>query len=321
MEKRHGEDFWILTKQAVRNCVLLLKKKFNMNTATIKMVIDTAIIAQADSLAERHATYVTDFITRANTELYAILAEILKLHEQVEGSKQRDKLIKQMRERLKSSYDIKTQANTKTTALVTKYVTRASRKTAHVYSRVLEVAIANGIGSADLVEFIKQKGGIDKVRMAVNSAVTTQQIKAAEKSLQQQLRGQLAQKPPIGNVDLSAVSHTLPKASDVEFQHLLCRYNHVTKSHEVVGVMYPSSALENQAMSEYLTMLDVACSSDKSSFYERCQQHGLNMDVLLRWMVANGIKDADAAKAVAQSLEQSAKSAPQAKPVAMPMAA
>lgn len=291
-----------------------------MNTATIKMVIDTAIIAQADSLAERHATYVTDFVTRANTELYAILAEILKIHEQVEGSKQRDKLIKQMRERLKSSHNIKTQANTKTTALVTKYVTRASRKTAHVYSRVLEVAIANGIGSADLVEFIKQKGGIDKVRMAVNSAETTQQIKAAEKSLQQQLRGQLAQKPPIGNVDLSAISHTLPKACDVEFQHLLCRYNHVTQSHEVVGVMYPSSALETQAMSEYLTMLDVACSSDKSSFYERCQQHGLNMDVLLRWMGANGIKDADAAKAVAQSLAQSEKSAPQAKPVALPKA-
>jgi hypothetical protein len=277
-----------------------------MKPKTIKIDVTQSIIAQADSLAERHATYVTDFVTRANTELYAILAEILKLHEQVEGSKQRDKLIKQMRERLKSTHNIKTQANTKTTALVTKYVTRASRKTAHVYSRVLEVAIANGIGSADLVEFIKLKGGIDKVRMSVASAEAVTQHNALIKHYQQQLRGQLAQKLAIGNLDLSSISYTLPSACDVDFQHLLCRYNHVTKAHEIVGIMYPSSALETQAMSEYLTMLDVACHSDQSSFYERCKQHGLNMDILLRWMGANGIKDAASARAIGLKLKPAA---------------
>ncbi|WP_416545316.1 hypothetical protein ACHEXK_08765 [Limnohabitans sp. DCL3] len=159
------------------------------------------------------------------------------------------------------------------------------------------------------------------VRMAVGSAEATKHLKAAEKNLQQQLRGQLAQKAPIGNVDLSVVSHTMPKASDVEFQHLLCRYNHVTETHEVVSIMYPSSALESQAMSEYLTMLDVACSSDQSSFYERCQQHGLNMDVLLRWMGANGIKDAAAAKSIASRLMPSVNSATKAAPIALLKAA
>jgi predicted transcriptional regulator len=238
--------------------------------------------------------------------LYSILADVLELHEQIEASQQRDKLIKLMRERLKSIHNIKTQANTKTTALVTKYVTRASRKTAHVYSRVLEVAIANGIDSTGLVAFIQSKGGIDKVRMAVASAEAVTQQNALIKHYQQQLRGQLTHKPAIGNLDLSSISHTLPTACDVDFQHLLCRYNHVTKAHEIVGIMYPSSALETQAMSEYLTMLDVACHSNQSSFYERCKQHGLNMDILLRWMGANGIKDAGAAKAVARSLTPSA---------------
>lgn len=275
------------------------------------MHIKHTIISNADLLAERHSEYVNDFVTRANTELYVILAEILKLYEQVESSKQRDKVIKQMRQHLKSTHNIKTQANTKTTALIIKYVTRAGRKTAHVYSRVLEVAIANGIGSSDLVAFIQSKGGIDKVRMAVNSLETSKQIKAAEKNLQQQLRSQLTHKPPIGNVDLSAVSHTLPKACDVEFQHLLCRYNLHTKSHEIVGVMYPSSALESQAMSEYLTMLDVACTSDQSSFYERCKLHGLNMDILLRWMTANGIKDAAAARAISSVLKSATNSTTQ----------
>ena len=283
-----------------------------MKAKTIKLDINQVIISNADLLAERHATYVSDFVTRANTELYAILAEILKLHEQVEGSKQRDKLIKRMRQHLKSTHNIKTQANTKTTALVTKYVTRASRKTAHVYSRVLEVAIANGIGSADLVEFIKLKGGIDKVRMAVASAEAVTQHNALIKHYQMQLRDQLAHKQAIGIVDLSAVKSTLPTACDVDFKHLLCRFNHVTNSHEIVGIMYPSSALETQAMNEYLTMLDVACYSDQNTFYERCKQHGLNMDILLRWMGANGIKDASAARAIGGKLKSSAVTPPPA---------
>jgi hypothetical protein len=50
-------------------------------------------LTNADLLAERHASYVSQFVTRANEELYAILADILHLYEQIEASKQRDKLV------------------------------------------------------------------------------------------------------------------------------------------------------------------------------------------------------------------------------------
>ena len=273
-----------------------------MKTKVTKLDITQTVIAHADSLAERHALYVNDFVTRANSELYEILAEIQKLYEQVEGSKQRDKLIKKMREHLKSSHNIKTQANTKTTALITKYVTRASRKTAHVYSRVLEVAIANHIGSADLVDYIKRMGGIDKVRTAVNSAETVAQAKAIAKNYQTHLRSQLKHKQGIGSVDLSAIKHTLPNATDVDFHHVLCRFNHVTKTHEIVAVLYPSSALETQAMNEYLCMLNLAAASDTNTFYEQCKVLGVNMDILLRWMAANNIDNADTARVMATAL-------------------
>ena len=277
-----------------------------MKTKTIKLDITQAIITHADLLAERHASYVSEFVTRANSELYAILAEILKLHEQVEASKQRDKLIKQMRVRLKDEHKIKTQANTTTTALVTKYVTRASRKTAHVYSRVLQVAIANGVTSAGLVEYIENSGGIDKVRMAVNSAEAIKQANATAKSYQQQLRKQLNQKGAVGSLDLSAVNNSLPCASDVAFYHLLCRFNNATNTHEIVAVMYPSSAFETQAMDEYLTMLDLACVSDRNQFYDKCKSLGVNMDILLRWMAANKIDSADSARQMARALTASA---------------
>jgi len=292
-----------------------------MKTKTIKIDINQAIITYADTLAERHASYVSEFVTRANTELYEILAEIHKLYEQVESSKQRDKLVKKIRQRLKSSHNIKTQTNTKTATLVVKLVTRANRKTSHVYSRVLEVAIAAGVKSDGLVEFIKLKGGIDKVRMAVNSAEAISQHKTLIKHYQHQLRNQLAQKSAIGTVDLSAIKSTLPSACDVEFEHLLCRVNPVTHAHEVVGYMYPSSALETQAMNEYLTMLDVACNSEHGSFYDRCKLHGLNVDLLLRWMQANGIKDEAAARAIALSLKPAANSAAEPPPAVLLKAA
>ena len=285
-----------------------------MKTKITKLNITQVIIAQADTLAERHAIYVNDFVTRANSELYSILAEIYKLYEQVEGSKERDKLVKKMREHLKSNYNIKTQANTKTTALITKYVTKASRKTAHVYSRVLEVALANGVASAGLVDYITRKGGIDKVRMAVDSAETVAQAKAIEKNLQKDLRSQLTQKQGIGSVDLSAINGALPYARDVEFHHLLCRFNHTTNRHEIVAVMYPSSSLETQAMYEYLVMLTLAVASDKNTFYEKCKAQGVNMDILLRWMAANKIDNADSARVMARALTPSANQAVDASP-------
>lgn len=70
--------------------------------------IKHTILTHADLVAERHASYVSQFVTLGNEELYAILADILKLHEQLEGINQRDKLIESMRQHLREVYGIKT---------------------------------------------------------------------------------------------------------------------------------------------------------------------------------------------------------------------
>jgi len=51
----------------------------------IKNDIKHTIFTHADLLAERHADYVYEFVTRANDELYAILAELLALYEKIES--------------------------------------------------------------------------------------------------------------------------------------------------------------------------------------------------------------------------------------------
>lgn len=281
-----------------------------MKSTPKKIDINHTIITHADLLAQRHEDYVNEFVTRANTELYSILAEIKLLHEKLVASPKQDKLIKQMRNTLKERYGLKTQANTKTTALVVKYVTRASRKTAHVYGRVLDIAIEKGIDSAGLVDFIKANGGIDKIRVAVDSAEVQKQKKQAEVQLQKELKQALHLQTSIGQVQFTKSTPSLPHASDVDFVHMLCSFNHATKKHEIVGIMYPSSALEAQSMSEFLTMLEAAAVSDDGNrFHEFCKEQGLNMDIILRWMAANNIADAAAAKQLIANLCTTTKTA------------
>ena len=275
-----------------------------MITKPTKVDINHTIITHADLLAKRHQDYVSEFVTRANSELYGILSEILKLHEMLTASAKQERLVKQIRRKLKDSFNIKTQTNTKTTSLLVKYVTRASRKTAHVYGKVLDIAIADGITSVGLVDYIKDKGGIDRVRKAVVSAETAREHAQQQKALETALKKYLANSAqPIATVvSTNQPFARFPCASDVAFYHLLCNFNLKTKQYEIVAAMYPSSAFESQAMDNYLFMLGVAASSDTNEFYELCKQHGLNMDIILNWMRANNIADAASARTLAHTL-------------------
>lgn len=274
-----------------------------MTSNILKLTSQHSIINQADTLAQRHSSYVDQFVTRANDELYAILADIMALYEKVKNSSDHEKMIKHIRKHLREEHGIKTQANTRTTALITKLVTRANRKTAHVYSRVLESAEAHSISSTNLAEWIKSKGGIDKVRVTLHSQETVAQQKALEKQMQTALREKLTVTSTVGVVKFAGGS-SLPLASDVSFTHLLCQFNHSTGQHEIVSVMYPSSALETKALEEHLLMLSVAAvSDDDQKFGATCKKNGLNMDIILRWMHANNIADASTARIIKRSLK------------------
>ena len=270
----------------------------------IKVDIKHTIITHADLLAKRHEDYVGEFVTRANDELYAILAELLALHEQIETLAQRDKIIKQMRKHMRENFNIKTQSNTKTTSLVVRYVTKASRKTAHVYGRVLDIAISQGITSATLVDYIKAQGGIDRVRKVVDSAETKHEQSKREKLIQRQLIMYLEQNVTLGAVHFNeATRNNLPHASDVAFTHLLCKFNHATMQHEIVSVVYPTSTLEAQALGAHLTMLEVASQSeDHTKFYALCKELGMNMDILHRCMYSNNMATAEDAVTVVQAI-------------------
>jgi hypothetical protein len=96
----------------------------------------------------------------------------------------------------------------------------------------------------------------------------------------------------------------LPHASDVQFLHLLCQYNYKTHQHEVVAVQYPSSQIEQIALDDFMTMLYGAAVSNKGEeFYEYCKIYGLNIEIILRWMRANGINSAAEARSLGRKLQ------------------
>ena len=289
----------------------------------MKIDIKHTIFTHADLLAERHTDYVNEFVKRANDELYAILAELLALYEQIELLNQKERFIKQMRKTLREEYKIKTQANSKTSSLVVRYVTRSSRKTAHVYGRVLDVAVSEGITSATLVDYIKAKGGIDRVRMAVDSAETKQLQNKQEKLLHKQLTVHLQQKSTLGTVQFNQVtSKNLPHASDVSFMHLLCTFNHMSNQHEIVSVLYPNSTIEARALDTHLTLLEVASQSDNhSKFYNLCKEFDLNMDITHRWMKSNNMPTANHALNLVQTIKNTKLGKPEPTPVSLKLAA
>jgi len=128
------------------------------------LVAQPSLIQQADSLAKEHEQFNETYIVAGRLALYGLLQKIMKLYEDFERSQDMPALIKYLRTELAETYGIKTQENTSDAAVLVRYITRADRKTAHVYARAIEIARSSGINSETLIEYLKEKGGVEKIR-------------------------------------------------------------------------------------------------------------------------------------------------------------
>lgn len=128
-----------------------------------QLVVTKSLICQANDLAEEHERF-TNYIAIGRLALYELLGKIYALYKQLEVAEDREAQIKDMRFKLVKKYRIRTQINTSDLGLLVRYITRADRKTAHVYARAIETAMANEIGHDNFVEYIQNQGGIEQMR-------------------------------------------------------------------------------------------------------------------------------------------------------------
>jgi len=265
-----------------------------------------SLIAEADVVANEHEIYHEQYVTRANETLYKLLASMLKVYLDIEASGESVRVVKEMRSKLLADYGLKTQANSRMSAIVVRYIVRSGRKTAHVYGRVIEVALANNITPEQLPDFIRDKGGIEEIRTSLTSAETKKTNEDTWANARHALSGLLYQREPIGKVVLNS-NVRLPTASDVEFSYLICNKNHKTGDIDVLGAVYPSSDIETRALNLFAINSIAMQHNGTGKFYEFCQQFDLNQNLVHEWMKVNGFTTDEVAKAFTKSLITSTK--------------
>lgn len=129
-----------------------------------ELVVTKTLIGQADELAEVHEHFKTHYVVGGRLALYNLLGQMLELANKFETAIDREDLIAKIKHRLRTEFGVKTQKNTSDTAALIRYITRADRKTAHVYTRVIEAAKANGVTPEAVPAFIDQAGGVERIR-------------------------------------------------------------------------------------------------------------------------------------------------------------
>ena len=122
------------------------------------------VLCEGDVLAQNQADFYENYIVRANDVLYRLLSDLMRYSDQILGSSYKLEILSKMRNTLSTKHNIKVQKNTPDLTIIVKYVVRTNRKNAHVYARVLDMAYRQDVMADELEDFIRQNGGIDRVR-------------------------------------------------------------------------------------------------------------------------------------------------------------
>lgn len=127
------------------------------------LVVTKSLLAQANDLANEHEK-LDMHMAVGRQMLYDLLAKIYALSVQLEASVDREFFVRRMKDELANKWGIKTQENTSDTTALVRFITRADRKTAHVYSRAIEVAKAKQVKETSFPGFVERQGGIERIR-------------------------------------------------------------------------------------------------------------------------------------------------------------
>jgi hypothetical protein len=261
------------------------------------------VLAQVDTLSTQHDAYVQQFVTRANEELYSMLAEMMRVKEDIAASGCEEYLAQSLRKSLRERWEIKTQNNTTITALVVRHITRGNRQLVHTYAQVIDRATAAGITSDKLVDYIRQKGSIDAIRKKTVDAEQRRQQSEQEKAMKNNLARYLATQKGIARLAASDCEKKITAiASDCKFNVSLSAY--IDGKEQVVASIYPSSSLVNFCLDLYKLACEAAAiEGNGGDFFGFCKANSLDMDIVHRWMRDNEITNSAEAQAILRSIQ------------------
>ena len=269
------------------------------------------LIEKANNLVARYNEYKSDmamYVRKSNAELYKLLGSMMQMCLEIDAHKERNEVLRELRAKLKNERGIGTQVNSKTAAIVAKYVTGATRKTAHVYARVIDTAMAAGVKAEELVAFIENAGGIDKVRQQTAKAVA--QKKERKEYFDGQIafaRKELRKRAALGVLQTqSGKRMNLRGYKGAEFTYAVCRKNAEGKL-EVVATLAQDEKLEEYALRCFASNWELAefeRANDSNDFIDKCKEYGANSNVVQWWMEDNGIANSFEIKKMKKKLAE-----------------
>lgn len=140
-----------------------------------------SLLEQGTELSGKHETFLETYVEKGNEQLGILLSELMAYALAILAMPNIEKVIAKLRRTLSREYGIKTQSNSPYLNTIVRYVIRKDRKSAHVYARVIQVAIDAKVEPAAFPEFIKCNGGIERIRQRT---VNPELVKAKEEKQQ-----------------------------------------------------------------------------------------------------------------------------------------
>lgn len=234
-----------------------------------KAVIEQ-VLCEGNVLAEKQADFNEQYIVKANDVLYSLLADIMAFADLVMVSSYKLSILSRMRTVLSKEYKIKTQRNSSDILILVKYVVRTNRKNAHVYARVLDLAYKSDVMPDELPEFIRQHGGIDRIRESNVSLAASAKKKTRDEFEIKFIKALLHEKAATPITDLKIPEEWKGKVHDSkgvgEFFYPICV--NVLGGYKVVGVVPMDLDFEKQILERVYIDLN---SKDTVSDVEQAQ--------------------------------------------------
>lgn len=194
-----------------------------VNKVATGLVISKSLIGQANDLAREHEEFNDRYIVAGRLALYELLTKIYELVERFDAASDKSQLLQMVRKSLFEDYGIRTQDNSTDIGILVRYITRADRKTTHVYARAIETARSEGVRSTYLAKYLERKGGVERIRAetaklpAVVMSEETLDDFSAEKSQLRDNYLEARKESPYTSFTVSKSSNDLPTPEPLNF--------------------------------------------------------------------------------------------------------
>lgn len=182
----------------------------------------TNIVNTATVLFDERAQFEQDIIIQTNKGLYEILAKVYALYVQAQNDGCVDDSVTEIRKVL-TERGVKTQKNSKSTAVFVRYVFNGDRKRTYTYSKTLDAALKENIEPNDFAEFLAGNKGIEETKKSKALSEEQQQKRNDFESAKSVVTERLENMVPIHTLDLNGLSVDL--SDGVDYAFVIARVN------------------------------------------------------------------------------------------------